>query len=102
MDGRTDGALTLLTPFDPLFLLLSFLVELGEERFWDYNDLWEKIAETMPAVEGEGEEDGGRRESDVLAFGALSCVTRRMGDVCEVKGSSASPFPSVHIGLRAN
>ncbi|KAK4702243.1 ribonuclease H2 subunit B, partial [Phenoliferia sp. Uapishka_3] len=87
----SDGALTLLTIFDPAFLILSLLSApslRGMDAFLSAADLWDKVSEVeWGGKENEGESDGKGVEmrEDVLRFADLECVQRRMAACCEVK-----------------
>lgn len=90
---QIDGTLTILTPFDPLFLLIS-LLSLLPAHYLSYEDLWESLstkgipgpgASTDDAVEEEAEKDETMAE-DIGKLGELPCVRKRLSSICETLG----------------
>lgn len=90
-----DGALTLLTPFDPLFLLLVLLSAPslhGTDAFLPAADLWDKVSDVEWG--GDAVTQGVEMREDVLKFAEMECVQRRLVQCCETKGA---PVPHKRI-----
>jgi hypothetical protein len=90
-----DGSLNLLTPFDALFLIIAFLSALPP-HFLPYSDLWESVSLlsfTSPLTQPDDEQPPEQSEDedrsmgeDILRFGQMECVRRRLEQICETKG----------------
>ncbi|GAA5854086.1 hypothetical protein JCM8547_008220 [Rhodosporidiobolus lusitaniae] len=84
-DICSDGSLTLFTPFDPLFLALSYISQLPS-RYLSYEDCWEAIAAHKWEVEGEekSETEGETPFAENLGrLRRIKCVRERFEKVCE-------------------
>lgn len=110
-----DGTLTLLTPFDPLFLLISLLSSLPAQ-YLSCADLWDALSllgfkspsaskgsETKGEKCAEDESDGDRTMAeDIMRLGTLDCVKERLEAVCDKAGALRPPAPSCsHTELTA-
>ncbi|BGP00213.1 Ribonuclease H2 subunit B [Rhodotorula toruloides] len=86
----SDGSLTLFSPFDPIYLTISYLSSLPS-RFQSYSDLWESIAQHRFEVQGmkkeeEGKEDEGAAFAEDLGrLDAMEGVKERLKAVCETQ-----------------
>lgn len=94
----SDGKLSLITPIDPLFLIISLIASLSRSspsRFQSIADLFEAIS-LLPFVappttiggaqpEDEEEETDYAIGEDAARLGALSCVRKRLVAVCDVQ-----------------
>ncbi|KAK4058820.1 hypothetical protein OIO90_000266 [Microbotryomycetes sp. JL221] len=88
-DVLSDGTLGLLTPFDPLWLIISILASVPQ-RFMQYAELWEWAAQHVTS--GSNSDDTLRNEreqefiaQDIVTFGQLDCVKRRLEQVCDTQ-----------------
>ncbi|GJN91104.1 hypothetical protein Rhopal_004121-T1 [Rhodotorula paludigena] len=92
----SDGSLTLFSPFDPVFLAISYL-SLLPPHFQAYSDLWESIGQlrfdghgtnkatkkdAQPACESENQADFAE---DVARLSRMECVRMRLAEVCETQ-----------------
>lgn len=93
LPSRADGSLTLFSPFDPIYLTISYLSSLPS-RFQSYSDLWESIAQHRFEVQGmkkeeEGKEDEGAAFAEDLGrLDAMEGVKERLKAVCETQGAA--------------
>ncbi|SCZ89481.1 BZ3500_MvSof-1268-A1-R1_Chr1-1g01208 [Microbotryum saponariae] len=83
-----DGSLLLLTPFDPLFLLISYL-SLLSPKFLPYQDLWETVLLQLSILDPsqrtptDDEKLASTLTEDVGVLSRLGCVEARLKAVCE-------------------
>ena len=101
--ASADGTLTVLTPFDPLFLLIALLAQLPP-HFLPIDELFEAAAMRPwelaragakacadEAMEQDGEAEGGTDcEEDIVQLGRLGCVRGRLVQVCDATGEPVS------------
>ncbi|GAA5830974.1 hypothetical protein JCM5353_004459 [Sporobolomyces roseus] len=86
----SDGNISIFAPFDPLFLVLSYLSTLPS-HFVSYSDLWESVSQHRfhpPLGKGEKESEG-KEDSlfsdDLVELSRLECVKARLEKVCETQ-----------------
>ncbi|SCV71368.1 BQ2448_2956 [Microbotryum intermedium] len=85
-----DGSLLLLTPFDPLFLIISYL-SLLPPNFIPYQDLWETVLLSLSTVDllqsemTDDEKLTSTSAEDVDVLSRLGCVEERLKTVCETQ-----------------
>ena len=94
-----DGNLTILSPFDPVFLVLSYLSTLPN-HFVAYHDLWEIVSQQRFLLAPQTSAGrGGKRKAeddddeaaansfsdDIVKLSQLECVRERMEQVCETQ-----------------
>lgn len=86
-----DGSLAMFTPFDPLFLAISYLSTLPP-HFTSYADVWESIAQRPFEASGAAapEDDAGQFVEDLTRFGHLDLVRERFAAVCDSQGECAA------------
>lgn len=104
-----DGSLALFSPFDPVFLAISYL-SLLPPHFQAYSDLWESIGQlrfdedgtnkatkkdAQPACEAENQADFAE---DVARLSRMECVRRRLAEVCETQGALRQVDTSSDLG----
>ncbi|GAA6058895.1 hypothetical protein JCM10212_002847 [Sporobolomyces blumeae] len=88
----SDGNVSIFAPFDPIFLVLSYLSVLPS-RFVSYSDLWETISQhrfVPPSRKGQKgqenwDEDEFEYEDDLLRLSRMECVKERLEKVCETQ-----------------
>ncbi|GAA6010285.1 hypothetical protein JCM11491_006249 [Sporobolomyces phaffii] len=85
----SDGNLSLFAPFDPVFLVLSYLSTLPN-HFVSYPDLWEAVSQQRFAPPTEkGEKEQGEPDAsfadDLVKLSQLDCVKARLEKVCETQ-----------------
>lgn len=91
---RTDGSLSILTLFDPVFLIIALLSALPP-HFLPLDELWDSASQlsfTSPLEkkgkkDDEGEDEDKSFGDDIVRFGKLGCVRQRLEKVCETKGA---------------
>ncbi|KAM0792333.1 hypothetical protein ACM66B_005016 [Microbotryomycetes sp. NB124-2] len=93
-DVVSDGSLGLLTPFDPLWLVISILATVPA-KFMQETELWDMAAQRGRTDDDRGLDLNSKRESkmladDILAFGNLQCVRSRLEEVCETQTHDGS------------
>ncbi|KAL4074167.1 ribonuclease H2, subunit B [Scleroderma citrinum] len=95
-DVISDGRLLVMTPIDPLFLLIPLLTagkqREGEQVFRPADDIFEQAATQL----AEGTQAPASQDpslaittEDIMRFGALECTRNAMKRVCEVKEITA-------------
>lgn len=84
------------TPFDPLFLAISYLSTLPP-HFTSYTDLWDSIAQRPFEALGASEEDAGQFAEDLMRLGQLGLVRERFSAVCDSQGAFRCPFISLSL-----
>ena len=98
MRKRVDGKLFILTPFDPMFLLVAILLATQQNhsnRSLPYSDIFEdastsyQFAELDKGKKKEDDEETRGAGQDVVTFGNLPCVRRAAERICDVTGMSS-------------
>lgn len=96
-----------MSPFDPLFLVLSYLSILPS-HFVSYSDLWESISQhrfNPPVAKGEKEskdEEDALFSDDIIELSRLECVKARLEKVCETQSKPLSTIsPQIILELNA-
>ncbi|GAA5932053.1 uncharacterized protein JCM15063_001110 [Sporobolomyces koalae] len=85
----SDGNLSIFAPFDPVFLIVSYLSTLPP-HFVSYADLWETVSQQQFAPSTstdikQDEEDPTPFADDLLRLSRLECVKSRFEKVCETQ-----------------
>ncbi|KAK4053825.1 hypothetical protein OIV83_001481 [Microbotryomycetes sp. JL201] len=88
-DVVSDGTLGLLTPFDPLWLVISILSTVPN-RFMQQTELWEWAAQRVSIADSSSSSLDAEKElkmtaEDILSFGQLQCVQDRLDEVCDTQ-----------------
>ncbi|GAA5838495.1 hypothetical protein JCM3766R1_005995 [Sporobolomyces carnicolor] len=109
----SDGNLTILSPFDPVFLVLSYLSTLPN-HFVAYHDLWEIVSQQrFPLAPQTSAGRGGKRKAeddddeaaansfsdDIVKLSQLECVRERMEQVCETQTHESTTLYRLSIPL---
>lgn len=113
--SSVDGNLTILSTFDPVFLVLSYLSTLPN-HFVAYHDLWEIVSQQRfllapqtsagrggkrKAEDDDDDDDDATATSfsdDIVKLSQLECVRERMEQVCETQ----SEFSVLNAKTRLN
>ena len=90
-----------MSPFDPLFLVLSYLSILPS-HFVSYSDLWDSVSQhcfNPPVAKGEKEskdEEDALFSDDIIELSRLECVKARLEKVCETRSKPLSYYLSTN------
>ncbi|GAA5891678.1 hypothetical protein JCM6882_006164 [Rhodosporidiobolus microsporus] len=111
-DVVSDGSISLFSPFDPVFLAISYLTAL-QPHYLSYADTWDAIAshqfEQPRPADGKKAEEGKEEPSfveDLTRLGQMKCVKERLMKVCETQEHEGTTLyrvsqPSVLALLKA-